>query len=201
MAARLLALLMVVACGHFSLLAAPPAAPAAPAVPGAPAAPAAPAAPVSDEFAGLTVGTDTVKDIAKQVKRREELVGPGKATLEPDEGLQAQTYRYTGSFDKDRSVTSTMLYFSSKGTLAGFDLFLRGKSTFDRYERELARKYAQTEEGRYQGELATGAFKGAKVSVALTSTGGGKSGYKSYQVEVRCFDILRQDKGADDGGK
>ena len=195
MATRFLALIVILAVVQSALVAAPPSAP------GIAGAPAAPAGPLSDEFAGLTVGTDTVKDIEKQVKRREELVGPGKATIEQDEGLQAQTYRYTGSFDKDRYVTSTMLYFSSKGTLAGFDLFLKGKSTFERYERELARKYAKTDEGKYDGELATGPFKGAKVTVALTATGGGKSGYKSYQVEVRCFDILRQDKGAAAGGR
>ncbi|OPZ23803.1 MAG: hypothetical protein BWZ02_03084 [Lentisphaerae bacterium ADurb.BinA184] len=168
----------------------------------APAAPPAapPAKPAAEAFAGLRLGSDTLKEIEKRVTRREELVGPGKATVEPEENLRAQTYRYTGSFDRDRYVTSTMLYFSSKGELAGYDLFLKGRSTYERYGRELARQFTKTAEDRYEGELADGAFKGAKVTATLTAIGGGKSGYKSYQVEVRCLDILRQDKAASGAG-
>ncbi len=144
-----------------------------------------------EDFAGLTLG-QSHREIAAKVDKRENLVGPGKSQFD-EEGRQATTYRYTGSFNRDRQIDSVMLYFTSRGTLAGFDLFITSGPTFDRYQREVARRYEKIDNLNFAGQIAAGRFAKLPFTVELVPNDAKKAKFRSYAVQFRCPDILRRE--------
>ncbi|MDT8390195.1 MAG: hypothetical protein RRC34_06775 [Lentisphaeria bacterium] len=158
-----------------------------------------------ESFAGLTIG-QSHREIAGKVSKRENLVGPGKGIFDETGRLTAKTFRYTGSFNSDRNIDSVMLYFSSKGTLAGMDVFIKSRTTFERYGRELARLFKTTSAKQYKGKVSAGAYAGAEITYELVANDAGKAKYRSYVIQVRCPDVLRaenvsMDEAERDAGK
>lgn len=145
-----------------------------------------------ETFAGLTIG-QSHREVSSQVSKRENLVGPGKGLFDASEALEATTFRYSGSFNRDNYVENVMLYFSAKGTLAGFDIFMKSRTTFDRYARDAARLYEKAGDNMLSGKVSAGPFKDAEISVELVESASKKAKYSSYVIQVRCPEVLRRE--------
>jgi len=150
------------------------------------------AGPPAEKFAGLTIG-QSHKEVAKKVTKRENLVGPGKALFGTDSSLEAKTFRYSGSFNRDRHVENVMLYFSSKGTLAGMDVFIKSRTTFDRYSRDVARQYEKVSDTVFHGKISSGPFAGSPIEVELVKSEAKQAKYRSYTIQLRCPAILKKE--------
>lgn len=145
-----------------------------------------------ESFVGLTIG-QSHKEIAGRISKRENLVGPGKGIFDDAGKLTAKTFRYTGSFNRDRNIDSVMLYFSTKGTLAGMDVFIKRRTTFERYGRDLARLFKTTSAKQYKGKVSAGTYAGSEITYELVTNDARKSKYRSYIIQVRCPDVLRKE--------
>jgi hypothetical protein len=145
------------------------------------------------EISGVAIG-ESVEAVKGKVARKEMLVGPSKGLVDSTSNLEATTYRYTGSFDRDPGVTSTMLYFSAKGTLAGLDLFLKNESAYGAYQRVMPRRgFEKVSDTEFRAAVDGGTFDGAETTAKFRSTDAKKKRERQYSVEIRCLDILRRE--------
>jgi hypothetical protein len=148
----------------------------------------APVKPV--EIGGLVMGMDLAV-LKKKSTRRSPMVGPGKSLISETSTMKAISYRYGGSFNKDRGITGTMLYFNAKKQLGSYTLMFKKSSNYKKYLTKLKNNKAlrKIDDTHYEYVIIDGDYKGSKVTIECIETKLAKR-KKAYSMKIQSMDMF-----------
>jgi hypothetical protein len=158
-----------------------------------------PAKPVV--IGGLILGTDLV-ELKEKSTRRSPMVGPGKSLISETSTMKAISYRYGGSFNKDRGIASTMLYFNAQKQLGSYTLMFKKSSNYKKYLTTLNndKSLRKIDDTHYEFVIIDGDYKGCKVTIECMETKLAKR-KKAYSMKVQSMDMFLKAAGAVAGKK
>ncbi|NQZ66915.1 MAG: hypothetical protein HRT89_02480 [Lentisphaeria bacterium] len=133
--------------------------------------------------AGISIGMDYAT-IKKMTKKKQSLVGPGKAKI-TDEAW-AMTYRYHTGLNKDRSISSVMLFFNPDKKLGSYEISIKRKSAYNKYLKKLEKSvYKKIDDTHFEYEIEEGNYKGCLITVECSEKKFGRKKYYVIKVEAK----------------